>query len=143
LQRLSLLAAWSFVALLIANVTGCGDTIPTASVTGTITINGKPVQGVEVQFVPEAKIRPSIGMTDANGRYKAEFLSTQSGVALGKCVVQFSIYRGESMRNYLPKKFNEDAAANPDFNLDVVKGGITFNYDLKYDGEIPPYVPMK
>jgi hypothetical protein len=119
------------------------DTIPTASVSGTVTINGKPVQGVEVQFVPEAKIRPSIGMTDANGRYRAEFLSSQSGVALGRCVVQLSIYRGESMRNYLPKKFNEEAASNPDFNLEVIEGGITFNYDIKYDGEIPPYIPMK
>lgn len=129
------------VPLILSCCLGCGPTIPTASVTGTITINGKPVQGVEVQFVPEAKIRPSIGMTDEKGRYTARFLTTQSGVALGKCVVQFSIYRGESTRNYLPKKFNEDAAKNPDFNLDVVKGGIVFDYDLKYDGEIPPYTP--
>ncbi len=52
-------------------------TIPTASVTCTITINGKPVQ-VSKSNRSEAKVRPSIGMTDANGRYKAEFLSTQS-----------------------------------------------------------------
>jgi len=140
LQRPLSFALFCFAAVLFAGLSGCGNTIPTASVSGTITINGKPVQGVEVQFVPEAKIRPSIGMTDANGRYKAEFLSSQSGVALGRCVVQLSIFRGESMRNYLPKKFNEDAASNPDFNLDVVKGGITFDYDIKYDGEIPPYV---
>jgi hypothetical protein len=127
----------------MAGLLGCGNTIPTASVSGTVTINGKPVQGIEVQFVPDAKVRPSIGMTDANGRYKAEFLSTQSGVALGPCVVQLSIFRGESMKNYLPKKFNEDSASNPEFKLDVVQGGITFDYDIKYDGEIPPYVPMK
>jgi|JI7StandDraft_1071085.scaffolds.fasta_scaffold343435_1 hypothetical protein len=129
--------------LLLAGISGCGNTIPTASVSGTITINGKPVQGIEVQFVPEAKVRPSIGMTDADGKYKAEFLTTQSGVALGPCVVQMSIYRGESMKNYLPKKFNEESANNPEFQLDVVKGGIKFDYDIKYDGEIPPYVPMK
>ncbi len=73
--------------LLLAGISGCGNTIPTASVSGTITINGKPVQGIEVQFVTEAKVRPSIGMTDADGKYKAEFLTTQSGVALGPCVV--------------------------------------------------------
>lgn len=130
--------------VLIAGVTGCGDPeIPTASVSGTVTINGNPVQGVEVMFVPDAKIRPSAGLTDAKGRYKAEFLSTQSGVALGSCVVQLSIYRGESMKNYLPKKFNEDAASIPAFHLDVTKGGIIFDYDVKYDGEIPPYIPKK
>ncbi|XZE46646.1 hypothetical protein SH467x_001938 [Pirellulaceae bacterium SH467] len=128
--------------LLIGGLSGCGNKIPTASVTGTITINGKPVEGIEVQFVPEAKVRPSIGMTDSQGRYRAEFLTTQSGVVLGPCVVQLSIYRGESMKNYLPKKFNEDAASNPEFNLNVVEGGITFDYDIKYDGEIPPFVPM-
>ncbi|AMV33387.1 hypothetical protein VN12_14775 [Pirellula sp. SH-Sr6A] len=128
--------------LLFGALSGCANRIPTASVTGTITINGKPVEGIEVQFVPEAKVRPSIGMTDAQGRYRAEFLTTQSGVVLGSCVVQLSIYRGESMKNYLPKKFNEDAASNPEFNLNVVEGGITFDYDIKYDGEIPPFVPM-
>ncbi len=134
------LAHWCIVSVLIAGITGCGGSgIPTASVSGTITINGKPVQGVEVMFVPDAKIRPSVGITDANGRYKAEFLTTQSGVALGSCVVQLSIYRGDSMKNYLPKKFNEDAASNPDYHLDVTKGGIHFDYDIKYDGEIPPY----
>ena len=94
-------------------------------------------------FVPEAKIRPSVGMTDAKGRYKAEFLSTQSGVVLGACVVQLSIYRGESMKNYLPKKFNENAASILEFHLDLTKGGITFDYDIKHYGEIPTYSPIK
>jgi hypothetical protein len=135
--------AFCCLVLLFGGLVGCGNRIPTASVTGTITINGKPVEGIEVQFVPEAKVRPSIGMTDAQGRYRAEFLTTQSGVVLGPCVVQLSIYRGESMKNYLPKKYNEESASNPEFNLNVVEGGITFDYDIKYDGEIPPYVPMK
>lgn len=129
-------------ALLVVGVAGCGGSgIPTASVTGTVTINGQPVQGVEVMFVPEAKIRPSVGYTDAKGRYRAEFLTTQSGVALGPCVVQFSIYRGDSMKNYLPKKFNENADSNPEFHLDIPEEGIVFDYDIKYDGEIPPFEP--
>ena len=138
------IARWYLASLLIVGITGCGGPeVPTASVSGTVTINGKPVQGVQVMFVPDAKIRPSIGMTDAKGKYKAEFLTTQSGVALGSCVAQFSIFRGESLKNYLPKKFNDDAAGNPDFHLDVTKGGIKFDYDIKHDGEIPPYSPVK
>lgn len=128
--------------LLLLGITGCGGSgIPTASVSGTVTVNGQPVQGVEVMFVPDAKIRPSVGLTDAKGRYRAEFLNTQSGVALGPCVVQFSIYRGDSMKNYLPKQFNENAADNPQFHLDIPKEGLVFDYDIPYDGEIPPYEP--
>ena len=73
--------------------------------------------------------------------YEAEFLRTQSGVALGPCVVQFSIYRGETLQNYLPKEFNEEASENPDFNIDIPKSGLKFDYDIKYDNEIPPYSP--
>lgn len=131
-------------SILLAGLTGCGGTdIPTAAVTGTITINGQPVEGVSVTFVPDAKIRPSVGLTDAKGRYKAQFVQTQSGVALGPCVAQFSIYRGDSMKNYLPAEFNENAADNPALHLDVTEKGLVFDYDIKYDGEIPPYEPEK
>lgn len=131
---------WS--ALLVC-LCGCGGTgIPTASVTGTISLNGQPVQGVEVTFVPKAKIRPSVGVTDAQGRYKAQFVARQSGVALGPCVAQFSIYRGGNyMHNYLPATFNVDAEKNPDLNLEVPEDGLVFDYDIKFNGTIPPYTP--
>jgi hypothetical protein len=140
-RRVSTALSTSWSILLVA-VVGCGGTdIPTAAVTGTITVNGKPVEGVTVSFVPDAKIRPSVGITDAKGRYKAQFVRSQSGVALGPCVAQFSIYRGESLRNYLPAEFNEKAADNPELHLNVTEEGVVFDYDIKCDGEIPPYEP--
>jgi hypothetical protein len=45
------------------------------------------------------------------------------------------------MKNYLPKQFNENAADNPQFHLDIPKEGLVFDYDIPYDGEIPPYEP--
>ncbi len=122
---------------------GCGGTgIPTGAVTGTITINGEPIQGLEVSFVPAAKMRPSVALTDAQGRYKAQFVSTQSGVVLGPCVAQFAVYRnGNYMHNFLPAEFNEEAGENPALNLDVTKKGLVFDYDIKFAREIPPYVP--
>lgn len=113
----------------------------TAAVTGTITINGQPVEGVTVKFVPQEKIRPSVGFTDAKGNYRAEFTTSQSGVVLGPCVVQFYVYRGASPHNYLPKEFSEEAAKNPQFNLEVPAEGLKFDYDIPFTGEIPPYVP--
>ncbi|MCC9628045.1 Ig-like domain-containing protein [Blastopirellula sp. JC732] len=105
---------------------------------GIITLNGEPIEGVSLNFVPRAMIRPSVAQTDSSGRYRARFVSTQSGVALGPCVVELSIYRGDSPRNYLPKQFNLQAEANPDFNLEVTESGLVFNYDIVYAGDIPP-----
>ena len=137
------LARWALGGLALLLASGCGGSgIPTAPVSGTITLNGQPAPGVEVTFVPKAKMRPSVAVTDAEGYYEAQFVSRQSGVPLGPCVVQFAIYRnGNYMRNYLPAEFNENAAENPELNLDVPDEGVVFDYDIKYNGEIPPYVP--
>jgi hypothetical protein len=127
--------------LLIAGLAGCGGGtgIPTGDVSGTITINGEPVQGVTVKFVPDAKMRYSIGETDARGRYSADFVRSQSGVVLGGCTVEFSIFRGDSMQNHLPAEFNSNPPEHDEFRLDITKKGQKFDYDIKYDGEIPPY----
>lgn len=124
----------------VALLVGCseGPEIPTGEVYGTITLNGQPAEGVSLTFVPDAPVRPSLAITDSNGRYAARFVSNQSGVALGPCVVELGIYRGDSPRNYLPKQFNSQAANNPDFQLDITEDGLEFNYDIVYDGQIPP-----
>lgn len=130
----------TLIPLLLIVTAGCqrGTGIPTGEVQGIITLNGEPAEGVSLSFVPRAMVRPSMAQTDANGQYRARFVSTQSGVALGPCVVELSIYRGDSPRNYLPKQFNVNAEDNPDFNLEITEDGLVFNYDIVYAGEIPP-----
>lgn len=126
--------------IVVVLVVGCSKapTIPTGEVYGTIKLNGEPAEGVSLTFVPDAPVRPSLAITDSNGRYAARFVSNQSGVALGPCVVELAIYRGDSPRNYLPKQFNTKAADNPEFQLNVTENGLVFDYDIIYDGEIPP-----
>lgn len=120
-------------------LTGCGGSgITTVPVTGTITVNGEPVQGLYLQFAPGSGDRPSIAGTDENGNYRAQFLKNQYGVTPGPCVVKISYMVGESMVNYLPKEFNEDAANNPELNIEVPPGGIVFDYDVKFKGKLPP-----
>lgn len=127
------------LSLTLLFLTGCNKPkIPTGEVTGKITINGKPVSGLYVSFVPQEKVRPAMGKTDAEGNYKAQFLAKQSGVPLGPCVAQFSLYHGDGTRNYLPAKFNEEAAKIPELNLNITEEGLVFDYDIKYDGELPP-----
>jgi hypothetical protein len=132
--------------VILAGIAGCGnDGLPkTGSVTGTIKLNGKPIEGVQLEFTPAEKIRPSYGMTDSNGKYKAQFVTVKSGVALGPCVVRLFLYRGDSEKQYLPAKYNADAAKSSDFNLDIKEGGLVFDYDINYtDATIPEYVAPK
>ncbi len=57
--------------LVTAGMTGCSKGPPgpkTVSVAGTVSIDGKPVEGVEVHFVSEKFA--SFGKTDAQGKYQ-------------------------------------------------------------------------
>jgi len=127
------------MALLAAFLLGCGtkQKIPTAAVTGRITVNGQPRAGVVVQFEPEAKIRPSGAETDARGQYVARFTTSQSGVALGPCVVKFLILDKSGVNNLLPAEFHAKAAENSALRLTIEKQGTVFNYDIPFAGPLP------
>jgi hypothetical protein len=125
------------IAVVAIGIAGCGrgPKVPTASVSGTVTINGRGVPNVEVLFAPAEKIRPAYGRTDASGQYSAVFLPNQSGVPLGKCVVRISYSPGGG-KNILPAEYDEKAADNPALNLTIPKEGTTFNFDVKTDKPI-------
>jgi hypothetical protein len=63
---------------------GAGDGPQLGNVTGTITMNGAPVPGLNVTFVPEAKGSPSYGGTDENGVYRLMFNRQRTGAEVGK-----------------------------------------------------------
>ena len=75
---------------LITLIAGCGyRNGPTlGTVTGLVTLNGKPLKAVNVVFTPKEKGSPSYGGTDNNGRYYMKFNSTRSGVQVGSHSVQ-------------------------------------------------------
>jgi|GEM_PF-2319629 len=135
-RRLDRLILGSLLMAVACAGCGRGPKVPTASVSGTVTINGRGVPYVEVAFVPTEKIRPAYGITDASGRYAAQFLTNQSGVPLGACVVQIS-YCPNGGNNLLPAQYNEKAADNPSLRLTVPKEGATFDFDVKMDRPLP------
>lgn len=83
-------------------VAGCskGSQRPkTYPVTGTVTLNGKPVEGATVTFVPK---EPATGtpppqaasaVTDANGRYAIGTFATGDGAIPGEYLVKVTKYR--------------------------------------------------
>jgi len=59
---------------------GCsGNSLGTVKVSGTVTLDGKPAEGVTVEFYPVGEGRECFGVTDAQGK----FVLTVSGADIG------------------------------------------------------------
>lgn len=74
--------AASAVAIACALLTGCGGGNVVA-VSGTLTYKGQPVTNAIIHFVPETG-RPSMGETDASGRFTLTYDPQTKGAELGK-----------------------------------------------------------
>jgi hypothetical protein len=86
IRRLSTIAI-----LIVSGLAGCGDSeeggnVKLVKVTGTITDNGKPLEGVLVSFVPAAgnpSFVPATGESGSDGSYTL-YSKNRTGVAPGK-----------------------------------------------------------
>lgn len=74
-----------FVAgLLITVVAGCGPRVVRYPVEGVITLDGMPVKGASVTFVPKSKGRPGVAVTGADGGFRMRELGCVDGVIAGE-----------------------------------------------------------
>ncbi len=92
------------VALLAAvgfALPGCGPTYPeTIPVTGTVTLNGRPVGGAAIVFTPEEG-EQATGTTDASGRFELSTFQLGDGALPGKhrvTVAKTTVKPGEEER---------------------------------------------
>ena len=71
--------------LLMLLVPGCfgGNGVPLGSVEGRVTKDGSPISDATVTFFPEEG-RPSVGVTDSDGRYSLQFTRDLDGAMVGK-----------------------------------------------------------
>jgi hypothetical protein len=141
--------ATSLAALLLVIVlVGCGsgDLVP---VSGTITLDGKPLANASVTFQPvglgsKEAGAGSYGKTDANGRYSLRVISTkeQKGAVVGKhrVAVSMGVDNGSDVipvKEPLPARYNNKTI----LEFDVPSGGsekADFSLDSKPDP--PPRV---
>ena len=76
---------WFGMAVVLLSSIGCGDqpgTSPTAPVSGTVTLDGKPLEGVSIAFVPTSG-RPASGITNATGQFTLSTFGNRDGAVLG------------------------------------------------------------
>jgi hypothetical protein len=80
--------------LLTPCLVGCGEGAsarPTLyPVTGTVTLNGVPVEGANVTFACEKAPRSATGVTDATGKFSLTSYDTNDGAIAGDHVVTIS-----------------------------------------------------
>jgi len=65
---------------------GCGggaEVPELGTVSGTVTVDGNPLEGVVVTFQPVAGGRSSVGATDAEGRYSLSYTNEADGALIG------------------------------------------------------------
>ena len=60
-------------------------------VTGVVTLDGKPVEGAAVMFMPKAGGRPATGTTDDKGRFELQTETAGDGALLGEHTVTVTL----------------------------------------------------
>ncbi|HUT95177.1 MAG TPA: hypothetical protein VMY37_37335 [Thermoguttaceae bacterium] len=76
--------------VLLLGVTGCFRRGPElAPVTGTVTLDGEPLAGAQVEFKP-MRGNPSYGTTDQLGRYELKYTKDKTGGVVGSHVVRIT-----------------------------------------------------
>jgi hypothetical protein len=123
------------IALAAIVLTGCGgERFPTAEVTGRVTLEGKPLEGVVVQFEPRQqpnvkKIMPAaFGITDTGGRYRAFRTGNKKfGVVVGVNQVRITVPEGNAAQVH--PRYGQDRA----FWMDVAPGPNVYDLELVDD----------
>ena len=76
-----------FGVVLFGLLAGCAGGPNLTEVTGTLTLNGKPLDNVRVEFLPDPEAKTSgprsTGVTDGEGRFKMTCENQQSGAVVG------------------------------------------------------------
>lgn len=92
-------------------VAGCGDGIKVVPVEGTVTLNGKPLDKLMIEFWPESEGYRSFAETDAEGHF---VLTTDDGERQGATVGSHRVIVKDT--SVLGDKFLGRAAENADMS---------------------------
>ena len=124
-------------SLVVLSSLGCGGSEGLASVSGRLTFNGKPLEGIEIAFtsLEQEKTRPSTGICDADGNYTLMFTRTQKGATIGSnrvTIVQPILINGAPDYSVLrvPPEFGDES----ELEYTVKAGG---NSGVDFDLDVP------
>ena len=96
----------------------------TGRVSGIVTLDGQPLTGATIAFVPQGEGRPSFGKTDVSGRYTMTTFEEDDGALSGTHSV--SILAEARLR--VPKRYSDSRTSG--LVVEVAPGKNVFNFDL-------------
>lgn len=125
---------------------GCGDPgdqPELGQVTGTITLDGKPLSGIAIVFQPISG-RPARGKTDAEGKYELTYIRQTKGTKVGPNRVEIApsedgeaeesseeenqpVAKRKSGKPAIPARYN----VKSELKVDVKPGQNTFDFALE------------
>jgi len=81
----------------IGMLAGCGgvERPQMGNVSGVVTLNGTPLEGVSIVFRPTEGGRQSNGLTDRSGHYELKYMENERGASVGMHEVYLSTYISE------------------------------------------------
>ncbi len=104
---------------------GCGGSEwpPTYKSTGTVTLDGSPVERASITFHPRDGQNPANGTTDANGIYELSSFNADDGAApglYGVSIQKFPAIQVDSAPGGMPfdESMNTDAPPDPSLDAD-------------------------
>ena len=131
-------------AIILPASWGCyqaSDLPELGNVTGVVTLDGEPLPGASVEFVPENR-NPSIGLTDEQGRYTLTFHASADGALIGEHKVRISTFQSAFQDNEgtrhpavperVPARYNK----RTELVAEVKPGEQTLDFALTSEGEI-------
>lgn len=129
-------------SLLLAGCGGGVDDYPDmGTVYGTVTLDGNPLEGASVIFVPKAPgSRSSFGTTDSGGYYELAYSANMDGAKVGEHTVRISTFKSpdpntpgdKGAKETLPNKYNSKTT----LTKTVENSSNKFDFELTSDGEI-------
>jgi hypothetical protein len=107
---------WVVAAGLLVGCGGSGDQPDLGSVSGTVTMDDKPLPNVWVMFMPDTG-RTALARTDENGEYEMMYLEGTPGANLGNHKVSITTYSedeaqemafntGKPVKEPIPARYN-------------------------------------
>ncbi len=119
---------FSSILLAAAVLAGCSgdDRPPLADVTGTVTLDGRPLPNAVVTFLPIQRGRASRGMTDSAGHYELRYLRDIRGAILGSHQVMITTASEEKPGELLPARYNQQTT----LSVEVERGVKQYCFDL-------------
>jgi hypothetical protein len=135
----SVLLRFCTAAIVFTVLPGCGSDGPDlVGVGGTVKLDGTPLPGAEVRFLPIVEgnepARPASAMTDETGHYSLEYTTERSGARPGKYRVYIStMQRAMPDVPAVPEKIPEVYNEKTTLKVEITDEQRAFDFDLKSD----------